>query len=59
MGVIKVKATDEFKTYRNQVLGLSKKHFRLLQEGKEILIAKNIYDKYSKIFIIRGDKDGD
>lgn len=59
MGVIKVKATDELKTYRNQVLGLSKKHFRLLQEGKEVLIAKNIYDKYSKIFIIRGDKDGD
>lgn len=49
MGII-VKATPEFATYRNQVLGLPKKDFRALQDGKPKEIKKELYEKYPMIF---------
>ena len=45
-----VKATNEFKTYRNQVLKLDKKDFRKLQKGKAVKISKELVAKYPAIF---------
>ena len=53
-GMIKVKALPGFMNYRNKVLGLPKKDFRALQQGKEALIPKDF--KYMKV--VEEVKDG-
>lgn len=45
-----VKAKPEFKTLRNDVLGLDKKIYRALQAGKECKIRQDIYEKYIDYF---------
>ena len=47
---MKVKATEQFKHYRNASLGLDKKDFRKLQAGKEVDIPKSKYDEYPHIY---------
>lgn len=52
MGIkLRVKATKEFKFYRNQVLGLSKKDFRALQAGQSVEIEEKLINKYPELFI--------
>ena len=43
---IKVKATDEIRKYRCVAIGISKKDFRALQQGKEALIPNSLLKKY-------------
>lgn len=54
---MKVKASEKFKDYRNKVLGLDKKDFRALQQGKIVDIEKKLIDKHPRAFI--EVKDGD
>lgn len=54
--LIKVKATNEFKKYRCQVLGLDKKDYRTLQANKDVAIPIEIYKKYRIVF--KEVKDG-
>lgn len=53
---MKVKATDEFKHYRNAVLGLDIKDFRALQAGKVVDVKSELIKKYPQIF--KEVKDG-
>lgn len=47
---MRVKATEQFKHYRNASLKLDKKDFRKLQAGKEVDIPKSKYDEYPHIY---------
>ena len=49
--VIKVKATQVFKMFRNTTLGLPKKKYRDLQAGKVVNIPREIYKKYILLFL--------
>lgn len=56
---MKVKATKEFKTFRNASLKLPRADFRKLQTGKVVEIAKNKYDEHPNIYELeKGVKDG-
>ena len=50
---MKVKAKEDFKYYRCNVLGLEKKDFRALQAGKIVDIDKELYNKYSYLYEIQ------
>lgn len=58
MGVdkIRVKADMGFEKYRCFALGLDRKDFRALQQGKEAEIPVSVYEKHKKVF--REVKDG-
>jgi len=54
-----IKATKEFKFYRNMALGLSNKDYRSLQVGKSIKVDDKIVKKYPQCFEqIKAVKDG-
>ena len=58
---MKVTASENFKHYRNAVLGLDKKDFRALQAGKVVDVKADIVKKYNTAFIKNlkeGVKDG-
>lgn len=57
---VNVKARPEFKTLRNDVLGLDKKIYRALQDGKFAKVKKEVYDQYAKYFDLKEEvKNGD
>lgn len=43
-------ATEEFKHYRNKVLGLKKEEFRKLQSGKAVEVPDKLVKQYPRIF---------
>ena len=49
---MKVKAKDDFRYYRNQVLGLDIKDFRNLKAGKIVDISKDKIDEYPYLYEI-------
>jgi hypothetical protein len=56
---LKVKATQLFRMYRNKVLGLPKKDFDALGQGKEVEVDDKIVKKWPKLFakeVKRGDR---
>ena len=55
---LKVKAGDRFNYYRNLVLGLDDKDFKVLKAGKEVSIDQTIVNKCPKAFeIVKGGKE--
>jgi len=54
---VKVKASELFNTYRCVALGLDKKDFDALGNGKTVDIKKELYDKHPQAF--KEVKDGD
>ena len=56
---MKVTANENFKHYRNAVLGLDLKDFRALQKGKIVDIPQKVLDKCPAAFIETKElKDG-
>jgi len=49
---MKVKATIDFRSYRNASLKLPKADFRKLQAGKIVDVPKNKIDEYPNIYEI-------
>lgn len=49
---MKVKATIDFRSYRNASLKLPKADFRKLQAGKVVDIPKNKVDEHPEIYVI-------
>jgi len=49
---LKVKATIDFRSYRNASLKLPKADFRKLQAGKVVDIPKNKVDEHPHIYVI-------